>query len=227
MYGTAGAADAIGVTPARVRALIRGGHLRAHRVSRDWVIPEESLTAFLGRSRPAAHRPFSARMAWAAAREAAGEPSPWASSSERSRLRHRLRDGSSSDVWRARLAGRGADLQRYRIHPLHLVAFHTDGRIHAAASDQVSADLQIAGGSYLVWCASPDLPGLVSDHPLLRSSRPNVVVRQLPPEVDLEAGASVPTLIAGADLCDEGDARSVRTGASLLSDAIAAFRDAG
>ena len=221
MHTTADAAQRLAVTPARVRALIRSGHLEAMRLGRDWLIDEQSLALLVERPRPATHRPFSARVAWAAAQEAAGSTSPWMSSSERSRVRVRLRDESSTDVWRARLARRADSLKRYRIHPANLAVLLSDDRVHEAVLDEfVAADLEVVGGSRLLWCASGDLDDLVRGHGLLRSSRPNVALRCLPAGVDLRAGAGVPPLIAAADLCDEGDARSVRAGERMLARAI-------
>jgi hypothetical protein len=52
---------------------------------------------------------------------------------------------------------------------------------------------------------------------LLQTARPSVVLRLLPHHVTLEPSAPVPPLIAGADLCDEGDPRSLRAGEFLLS----------
>lgn len=224
MHSTKSAARRLGVTPARVRALIHAGHLQAARVGRDWLIPDEDLAALARRPRPATHRPFSARVAWAAAQEAAGATSPWVSSSERSRVRGRLRDGSSTDVWRARLARRAASLQRYKIHSENLQGLLDDDRAHERAlTGVVSADLEVVGGSHLLWSMSSDLDGLVRAHGLLQSSSPNVALRCLPEGVGLHPGARVPLLIAAADLCDEGDARSVRAGERLLAQAIESY----
>lgn len=221
MHTTADAARRLAVSPARVRALIRAGHLEAVRPGRDWLIDEQSLALLVERPRPATHRPFSARVAWAAAQQAAGATSPWVSSSERSHLRGRLRDGSSTDVWRARLARRADSLERYKIHPANLTILLSDDRAHEAALDEfVAADLEVVGGSRLLWCASGDLDDLVRGHGLLRSSRPNVALRRLPAGVDLEAGARVPPLITAADLCDEGDPRSIRAGERMIARAI-------
>lgn len=224
MRTTADAARRLAVTPARVRALIRTGHLKAVRHGRDWLIDEQSLELLVNRPRPATHRPFSARVAWAAAQEAAGATSPWVSSSERSRVRGRLRDGSSTDVWRARLARRSAYFQRYRIHSENLALLRNDDRAHESGFARgVTPDLEVVGGSHLLWCACGDLDDLVRAHGLLMSSSPNVALRCLPKSVDLEAGVRVPPLIAAADLCDEGDARSVRAGERLLAQAIESF----
>ncbi len=47
---TAEAADALGITPRRVRALIASGRLKARRYGRDWSISEEAIEAV--RERP-------------------------------------------------------------------------------------------------------------------------------------------------------------------------------
>lgn len=39
------AADALGITPRRVIALIKAGHLKATRVGRDWLIKPSALAA--------------------------------------------------------------------------------------------------------------------------------------------------------------------------------------
>lgn len=217
MHSTKSAARQLGVTPARVRALIHAGHLHANRVGRDWLIPDETLAVLASRPRPATHRSFAARVAWATAREGAGEPSPWVSSSERSRLRLRLRDGSTTDVWRARLARRAAGLHRFKIHPDLLNDLLTDPRVHAPSNDDaLPSGLRVVRGASLLWCAESDLLDLKHDRALLQTARPTVVLRILPPDVTLEPSAPAPPLIAGADLCDEGDPRSVRAGEFLL-----------
>lgn len=55
MLTTAQAADALGVTAARVRQLIRAGKLPAHRQGRDWAIDPRALARV--RVRPGPGRP--------------------------------------------------------------------------------------------------------------------------------------------------------------------------
>lgn len=127
-------------------------------------------------------------------------------------------------MWRARLARRAASLQRYKIHPENLALLLNDDRAHKSAlSRDVTSNLVVVGGSHLLWSTSADVDGLVRTHGLLHSSSPNVVLRCLPAGVSLQAGAHVPLLIAAADLCDEGDARSVRAGERLLAHAIESY----
>ncbi|WP_353681411.1 helix-turn-helix domain-containing protein [Aeromicrobium sp. REDSEA-S38_B2] len=225
MHTTVDAARRLTVSPARVRALIHSGHLEAVRLGRDWLIEERSLAELAARPRPATHRPFSGRIAWATAQEAAGAISPWVSSSERSRVRSRLRGESPTDVWRARLGHRAASIQRFKIHPTNLAGLLEDSRVHETAlGGRIPSHLNVVGGTSLLWCASDVLDDLVLTYGPLRSSSPNLAVRCLPAGVHLQAGAPVPPLIAAADLCDEGDARSVRAGERLLTHAIESFK---
>jgi excisionase family DNA binding protein len=58
-HTTASAAAALGVTPGRIRAMIRAGRLRARRHGRDWSITAAALDAVRDRrpGRPRKDRP--------------------------------------------------------------------------------------------------------------------------------------------------------------------------
>lgn len=45
MYTTAQVAHLLGVSPARVRHLIKAARLKATKVGRDWLIPESAIAA--------------------------------------------------------------------------------------------------------------------------------------------------------------------------------------
>src|SRR4051794_36121041 len=69
------AARHLGVTPARVRALIARGHLRADNVGGRWLIEWDSVLA-RERAQSAPGRPLRARNAWALLLLASGDPIP-------------------------------------------------------------------------------------------------------------------------------------------------------
>ena len=86
MMGTAEAARRLGVSPQRVRALWHEGALSGRIMANRLLLDRASVLDLAERDRPAT-RPLSARNAWTLLLMLAGEPSPWASASELSRLR--------------------------------------------------------------------------------------------------------------------------------------------
>src|SRR5450755_3617545 len=90
VMGTAEAARRLGVSPQRVRALWHEGTISGRIVANRLLLDRASVLDLAERDRPAT-RPLSARNAWTLLLMLAGEPSPWASASELSRLRSLVR----------------------------------------------------------------------------------------------------------------------------------------
>ena len=81
------AAQALGVSPRRVRALIQSNRVPAVRVGRNWAL-DRNLLRSQGRRRGG--RPISADNAWALLALLSGSQAPWIDVFSRSRLKRRL-----------------------------------------------------------------------------------------------------------------------------------------
>jgi excisionase family DNA binding protein len=92
------AAQRLGVTPARVRALLEQGGLTGRRVGSQWIVDDDSVRNRLDMAASTRGRPLSCRGAWSAAALSDGQATPWLASSERSRLRSRLTGPAADDV---------------------------------------------------------------------------------------------------------------------------------
>lgn len=102
-------AAALGVSPQRVRELLKTGRLRGRKIAGRWLI--EPLADPPRRS----GRPMSARIAWAALAILAGERPDWISAPERSRLRRRIADAGIVDAMRT--AEPRSTRYALRVHP--------------------------------------------------------------------------------------------------------------
>ncbi|OLT50300.1 hypothetical protein BJF89_10320 [Corynebacterium sp. CNJ-954] len=220
------AAARLGVSQARVRALINSGGLTARRVGTLWLIDaasiehQHSLT-----TAGATSRAMSPRIAWAAADLADGGTAAWLSATERSRLRRRLSGSPEIDAVRRWMSRRASSIHHYKVGPKDLTALLTDCRaVRTGISAVESYHLGLGtGGDADIYISSEDLGQLVRGYVLLPSSRGNLTVRI--DDGDLHRAATrtidgrvvVPRMIAGADLADDTDARTRSAGRRLLA----------
>ena len=220
----------LGVSQARVRALINSGGLTARRVGTLWLIDSVSVEHQRGLTTAGANsRAMSPRVAWAAADLADGGTAAWLSATERSRLRRRLSQSTEVDVVRRWMSRRANSIRRYKVGPKDLTALLTDRRVVRTGICAVeSYRLGLGtGGAADVYVSSENLGQLVRGYVLLPSSRGNLTVRV--DDGDLYRAAArtidgrlvVPRLIAGADLADDTDTRTRSAGRRLLTEVLA------
>ncbi|WP_312977296.1 helix-turn-helix domain-containing protein [Corynebacterium sp.] len=220
------AAARLGVSQARVRALINSGGLTARRVGTLWLIDAASIEHQCGLiTAGATSRAMSPRVAWAAADLADGGTAAWLSATERSRLRRRLSVSPEVDVVRRWMSRRASSIHRYKVGPKDLTALLTDCRVVRTGISAVeSYRLGLGtGGDADVYVSSEDLGQLVRGYVLLPTGRGNLTVRV--DDGDLHRAATrtidgrlvAPRMIAGADLADDTDARTRNTGRRLLT----------
>lgn len=223
------AAARLGVSPARVRALINSGGLTARRVGTLWLIDSASIEHQRGlTSAGATSRAMSPRIAWAAADLADGGTAAWLSATERSRLRRRLTTTTDVDIVRRWMSRHASSIHRYKVGPKDLTALLTDRRIVRTGISAVeSYRLGLGtGGAADVYVSSEDLDQLVRGYVLLSTGPGNLTVRV--DDVGLYRAVTrtidrrlvVPRLIAGADLADDTDARTRSTGRRLLAEVL-------
>ncbi|MGD9695034.1 MAG: helix-turn-helix domain-containing protein [Thermoleophilia bacterium] len=205
------AAQALGVSPRRVRALAEAGEIPARRVGRAWVI---DLDPRLPPRLPG--RRLSARSAWAAL----GLGHENLSRSERRRARER--QARLADLPSQALARR-ADVHRLVAHPAALRLLGDDPRIvlggvSAAAhhgADIIAVD-RVEG--YVRTDDFEDVRTAYALRPPADGDGANVVLRAPAPAWPFpEDERYAPRLVVVADLREAGDERSVRAALGLLA----------
>lgn len=221
MHSTSDAAERLGISETRVRALIAAGTLKATRFSGRWIIDDASLALLAARDRPVGHRAMSPRVAWAVAALLDDQRAPWILGSQRSRLKPYLTEKVGVATWLARLARRADGTFDFRMHQHSVATLLADSRVRRSGADFLEKNQRGLVGGFKranIWVARDDLDSLRVEYGILKSSLPNLRVRVLPSEVALceEALREVPRLVSAADLWDEGDARSRGVAADII-----------
>ena len=214
------AARHLRLTPARVRALIASGGLRAEKVGSRWLVEWDSVLA-RERSQSAPGRPLSARNAWALLLLASGDDlPPRFDQHSRWRISQTLNRYDLVDL-RSRLDGRA------RVH--HLWALPGELRPLRADEDLVLTAASAAGVLELGLLA-PDtidayvpaerIKALASNYGLepAAAHEANVILRAVPDDGWLlEDRRIAPRAAVGLDLASYPDSRSARAGAEVLA----------
>lgn len=210
------AAEALEVSPRRVRQLIADGHLGANRVGRSWVIERSDLDRLVV---GVTGRPWSPASAWAVLRLAAGGDLSGLSPLERSRARRRLAE-HGLDGLVDRLRSRSERREMYA-HPSAVQRIERDGEIVRGGVSALSdhdVDLIVADRAE-VYVAASDVDDLVDRHALEPDAdRPNVVVHIVDEDVWPFGNADrvAPWPVVAVDLIDASDERSRRAGQELI-----------
>src|SRR6266498_3628180 len=210
LLSVADAARQLGVSPDRVRELVRSGQLDAERVGRAVLVSADAVRRRLEIVQPAVGRPLSPRMAWAFLWQLSGARAPWLAPAERSRINKYARR-LPVEQWPSRLANR-ADVHRTRMLPGPLRRLREDPRAvlgGVAAASHYGVDL-VSDAEDVELYVEPEC-----FHELVERKRvsldpqvPNVLVRvPFSAEVlhfsDEHAGFAPPAAVA-ADLADSG-----------------------
>lgn len=221
--GVTGAADQLGVSTRRVRALIAAGALRAERVGGTYVLDEREVDSFADRDRPGHTRAMSPRIAWAAAALIDGDTPTWIRQDELSRLRARLtRAPSTPGAWRAQMRAVAESRRTWRAGSEQVAALMADPatRRTGASATNLVTDLLVGTASASVWV--PDrthLERLRRDLGLIPAESGNVTIA-VPAVPDLSSwgtdGENVYRLIVATDLLADTDPRATAAGRALL-----------
>ncbi len=179
------AAQQLGVSPRRVRALLKDGGLTGRQHAGRWIVPSDQVERRQS-APPSSGRPLSPSTAWRvlAVLSNADDVLSNLSSSARSRVRtraSRLRDSTPSEMersWRAALGGRARAVEYYG-HSDVLRPLLDDPRTVrsgiSAASDH-GADLMVTGGAE-AYVRSRDLAQLQADFALRPESEGHANIR--------------------------------------------------
>jgi hypothetical protein len=214
------AADALGLSPARVRLLAANGGLPAQKIGGRWLVERNGVEKRRSRG-SAGGRPFAPRNAWALLSLASGEEVDQIDSVTRSRLRRLLSfEGLSSLALRLE---RRAQVHRYSGHPGEIRHVLADKRLVASgvsAAQEIGLDL-MSGNEADGYVSDSDLDRFVRDHALLPAAAvdANVVLRVVPVEVwteSLKDRPHAPEAAIALDLAEDVDSRSRAAGEKLV-----------
>ena len=228
---TAQAAQRLGVSTSRVRALIAAGALAATRAGSQWLIDVEDLDRHVNLiAAGATGRPFAPRIVWAAAALCDGLPDGL-KADDRYRLRNRLAHASDSGsdtcaLVRRWLSQRAQRVRRYRITTSALPELESaPGVLLTGISATDTYDLGLGtGGAADAYVSGQALGELVDALFLIDTVRGNLTLRVTDTDLLCTGATSAPRLIVGADLADDTDARTRAAGCALIDDALRAVR---
>ena len=206
--GVLEAAQRIGLSSRRVRALLENGRIPGRKVAGRWLIDESQLPS----ARPSS-RPMSPRMAWAFVQLLSGEQ-PSVAATEASRLRAKRHQLQHSDdaprLLRSWLISRASRVP-IRAAQNDLEAMKNDPRVLLSGISDPRAELSSAG-ELEVYIARKDFGALTKDFMLSRHGQSNAIVHvsdaALPPEA--------PVGLVVADLADWDRPRENRRAAELV-----------
>lgn len=228
------AAAKLGVTQARVRALIAARTLVARRVGNLWLVDADSVDRQAGlTSQGAQGRAMAARVAWAASDLCDGGDAVWLRTDERSRLRARLASVTNLDVVRKWLTSRASGSKRYRVSAEDMTQLLSqDGVVGTGVTAVDAYGLGLStGGAGEAYVTADLAERLVEDYFLIESRAGNLRLRIVEGDLHLRTARTIDThrvstrLIVGVDLADETDSRTQSAGRRLLQDALAEMRD--
>jgi excisionase family DNA binding protein len=217
LLGVTQVAEALGVTPRRVRQMLAAGSLSGSRVGRAWAIDADQVSKAKNH-RPARGRPWHPASAWAVLALADGGEAVL-TPVDRSRARQRLGDGLEDLAGSLRSR---ATVRTFYGHPsvLALLAAATDVvRSGISAAADHGADL-LGGDGFEGYVRASDAGSLVSQLALDESAqRPNVVLRVVEDAVwPFQAGQRLAgRAVVAIDLLESADPRARRAATELLA----------
>lgn len=214
------AADILGLSPNRVRALVARGQLPALKVGGRWLVERAAVEA-RKRQEVSDGRPFAPNNAWALLLLASGESVEGIDPSVRSRLRRALRLESLQKLG-PRLFRR-AGVRFLDAHPGEIAYLLEDPElvrsgVSAAAEHGLDLVLGQEADGYL---RAGSFDGFASSHALSPAgSAGNIRLRLVPNESwsFLAGRPAAPLAAVALDLSEDPDPRSVRVGRMTLRD---------
>ena len=221
------AAELLGVSPARVRALVSAGQLPALKISNRWLLDRAAVERRQREDRSRG-RPFAPRNAWALLLYASGEPPRDLDPSVRSRLKRAFEQEGLKRLQR-RLGSR-AQTHFYRSHPGEIPYLLEDpslipSGISAAGGQEIGL---VSGREADGYLSADDLDAFVRAHRLAPAARgdANVRLRVVPSEAWglLSGRPFAPRAAVALDLAAEPDHRSSQAGLQVLRELDRAAR---
>jgi hypothetical protein len=214
------AADALGIVPSRVRALIASGDLAAEKVGGVWLVDPAGV-AGRNRQQSPPGRPLSPDNAWALLLAASGEElPPELGSSARWRIRRALTT-YGLDALLPRLARRAKPSSHWALAGELRALRERSDLVLTGPSAAASYDLDLVGSDAIdAYVPARIVASLEDEHALEPASGPesNVILRAVPDDAWLLNGRRFAPLTAVAvDLRSYADPRAARIGADVIA----------
>ncbi len=205
------AAQHLGVSEQRVRALIYAGAIEAEKVAGSWWIPAQSLARIAAADRSRGGRPLGSHSAWALLLAASAEPVEWGSPRMRWRVSRALRERGLSGAF-GKLGNR-AERHALVAHPAELLRLRDSPELMLSGVSAAAAHrLGLHGGEEVeAYVAASAVEHLAARHGLARGGESNVVLRSVSEDLwALLHRPVAPVAAVLADLAEHSDARARR-----------------
>jgi excisionase family DNA binding protein len=208
------AAEALGVSPRRVRALIGSQRVPAVKLGRSWAVDRSVLRSH-GRRRSG--RPIIAENAWALLAFLGGSQAPWVDVFSRSRLRRRLINREWLEKALESSEPRSA-IYNWRILPRDLPKLKDYGLVRSGLAAEIPGlDIVAMDNGMDGYVSSKALEQIEKRlQPAKSPDNPNVVLRVPSQPWVLSQGLVAPPAVVAADLLAHPDSRVARAGRKLL-----------
>lgn len=209
------AAEALGVGPQRVRALVGAGRLPARRLGRAWAIARRDLD--VARSRRGG-RPLAAANAWALLALLDGFRADWIDPAVRSRLKNRASDRSWVEAALRHSEPRSTVHQwRVLVPDLKRIAGAFPLVRSGLSADDIGIDVVQVGEALDAYVEGPAVSSIRRMvRPLEDSEEANLILRVPSESWVLRRRDRAPSSVVAADLLDHLDPRVSRAARRLL-----------
>lgn len=229
----ADAADQLGVSLQRVRALLAVGDLTGERVGRVWLIDPNSLANYRHVRQPGAGRALAPATAWAAlltsfAADTTDELVNAFQIVDERRVRLRALRERDADDWRW-LARRRATVHRFDTRPAYLSRIATDPDVSPAGL-AASTPRGLASGAetFDAYVDSATAERLAAEYRLRADGAGNLTLRTIsvssPAQLAAIRRQPLPELAIAVDLLEDRDPRTAAAGRDLLTELLRRVR---
>jgi hypothetical protein len=211
------AAGQLGITTRQVQHLVARGELRA--LARG-VIDDTSVDRYLATRRASRRRAWSEETAWGAVALLSARDAVWMGTSQRSRLKARLRMlGADALVGRARAR---ATVTRYTGHATTAIRLAKELVVTTRTAEALGLAATAAVDGYTT---TGEIDSLVARHGLARDDNGMLTLRATAMDLAVVAElANADTVLGALDLAESLDVRERRVGINALNQALERFR---
>ena len=212
LWSSKDAAEALGISTQRVRALARAGRLQARKVGSRWIVEQAS-----GKRDARSGRPMSSAIAWAILAELSGARPDWVHPSALSRLRRRLRDPEWA-LQSLQHSQARARVVRWRALPADLPRIIKRAAIVPTGLSAITREIDIVASSGEIDAyVDRSMLGVIEKQfrPAKESDEPNLTLR-VPSLPWILSFSRAPLAVVSADLLLSPDPRVSRAGREAL-----------
>lgn len=204
--------DRLGVSPARARAIVASGDIKAERVGGHWVVDESDAAKY----QPRVGRPLSALNAWRMVKYSANGQLPDVHPMEKARLRDHLvalQHAADPAAKLCSLLAKRAEKAEFSSSPADLAELRMDPRIRPSGVSHPDAGL-LSNSELEAYVSRKDFESVVKGWFLVKAAagqRPNVVLH-----VADEVPDELPLLLVAADLAERPGVREHNAALDLI-----------